>query len=92
MQNNKITKCIIKAFYKNVEYVSNEITLVDGSEELNVINTLSNEGTNSLNQLKIPLSNNEFLIFSKKQLDETLFSIKIYDESPKYKKSKKDAL
>ena len=86
------TKCIIKAIYKDKEYISAELNLVDNSEEVKIVKILSEKGTNDLHQLKFPLANDEFIIFSRKQLDETLFTIKLYDEIIKYKKPKKESL
>lgn len=73
------TNCIIKAIYNGIEYKSAVIKLSDNSNELESIKTLSEKGTNDMPQIKFPLSDNEFIIFSRKQLDNTLFTITVFD-------------
>ena len=79
------TNCVIKAIHNGIEYKSALIKLFDNSFELESIKTLSEKGTNDMQQLKFPLSDTEFIIFSRKQLDNTLFTITVFDDEPKLK-------
>jgi len=76
----KETICIITAIHDNKEYVSSPIKIEDNSLEAEVMRTISENGTNTLNMFKMPISDDEFIIFSRKQLDSTLFKVKIYDK------------
>lgn len=83
-KNNKEDKkdvmCIITAIFENKEYTSSPIKIEDNSIEAEVIRTISENGTNTLNMFKMPISDDEFVIFSRKQLDSTLFKVKVYDK------------
>lgn len=79
-EDKKETICIITAIFENSEYTSSPIKIEDNSIEAEVIRTISENGTNTLNMFKMPISDDEFVIFSRKQLDSTLFKVKVYDK------------
>lgn len=74
------TWAIITAIYDKHEYVSCPIELVDGDDQTQIINDLATHGTNNCDVLKIPFSDEEFMIISRYQLDNTLIKVKIWDE------------
>lgn len=78
--SNLVTKFKYSIIYNNVEYTSIELILEDNSKQIEIFKELSEHGTNSLDSLKIPISNDECIIFSRIQLDESLIKLKIWDE------------
>lgn len=80
---NKDTKAIITAIFEKKEYKSCELLLVDGSIETKIVMNLAADGTNNLASFKMPISDSEFMVFSRFQLDNTLFRVKIWDEPKK---------
>lgn len=73
-------KLIIKAIYDKKEYKSSIIEFSENSETAKVIRDLSEKGTDGLTMFKMPLNDNEYMIFSRAQLDATLFKISILED------------
>jgi len=81
---------IITAIYKGERFNSIPLELVDNSDNLKLVLTLSETGTDTTNMIKFPTSNTKFIIFSKEQLFETLFEVEILDSAPTLTKAKKE--
>ncbi len=84
IQNNNphiITKGQITAIFEGKEYTSMVLELKDNNDETRTIQRLAEEGTNNSGIFKMPLAVNEFMVFSRFQLDQTLFRVKIWDEA-----------
>lgn len=78
---------VITAIYKGEKYKSIPLELIQNSDNIKLVLTLSENGTSASNMLKFPISNTAFMVFSKEQLNETLFEIEIMDALPKVKKT-----
>ena len=72
---------VICCYYKDKCYVSLPMLLEDNSEFTITIKRISEFGTGDLIAWKMPISENSFLLFSRLQLDETLFEIGTYSGS-----------
>lgn len=90
--NKKNPFAIISAIYKGNKYTSIPLELKPNSENIKLVLTLSESGTTTSTTIKFPISETKFMIFSKEQLDETLFEIEIIEnEKPILpKKRRKD--
>lgn len=76
---------VITAIYKGERYSSIPLELIQDSDNMKLILTLAETGTDTTNMIKFPISESMFMIFSRTQLNETLFEIEILD-SPNDKK------
>lgn len=79
---------VITAIYKSQKYSSMPLELIPNSDNMRLLMTLSEVGTSTSNMIKFPVSATSFMVFSKEQLNETLFEIEITDMLPKAKKKK----
>lgn len=87
-QSPKFAK--LTAIYKNERYTSIPLELVDNSDNVKLIMTLSDFGTNTTNMVKFPITQTSFIVFSKEQLSETLFIVELLeDDAPVIKKTTK---
>jgi hypothetical protein len=77
-QSPKFAK--ITAIYKNEKYISIPLELVDNSDNVKLIMTLSDFGTTTTNMVKFPITLTSFIVFSKEQLNETLFIVELLDD------------
>lgn len=68
---------IITALWKENMISSLPLPLIPNSEETMMIYRLAETGSATFNNLKYPISDSEFVVFSKLQLDETLIFVKI---------------
>lgn len=89
MTNTKLY-AIITVEYKDSAYISIPIELIDGSQETIIINDIANRGTDNLTVFKMPIDIDEYIVFSRKQLDECIFIIKLIEEKPKISRKKKE--
>jgi hypothetical protein len=83
---------VIKAIYNGKTYTSVPLLLsnTDATESTETIRYLTERGTTDLTMFKFPLSNEEYLIFSRQQLNETLFSIEMSEHlNPNNRPAKK---
>ena len=69
---------IVVCYYKEKCYVSLPMLLEDNSELTTTIKRISEEGTDMLLAWKMPITENSFMLFSRTQLNETLFEIGTY--------------
>jgi len=77
---NELSNCaIITAFYRDKTYRTLPIDLGSQSN-IQMIMDISENGSNHLQSLKIPLTNNKFIVLSKAQLNETILEIEIFGE------------
>ena len=81
--NKKNPFAIINAIYKGNTYTSIPLELIPNSDNLKLILTISESGTSSSTSIKFPTSETKFIVFSKEQLDETLFEIEIIENDIK---------
>lgn len=79
-QKNKFA--VIVAYYKDKTYKSIPLELIDNSDNLKLVLTLSDIGTSQYTMMKLPTSMTSFIIISKEQLNETIFEVFIHDENP----------
>lgn len=87
MIEEKPINAVITVIYKDKEYKSCPIKLVDNSEDTIALNSIANYGTDKLNMFKMPLDAENFIVFSRKQLDEAVFVFNIFREEEKPKTS-----
>lgn len=74
----ELSNCaIITAYYRDKTYASLPIDLSTQSN-IQFVMDISENGTNHLQSLKIPTSNNNFIVLSKAQLNETVIEIEIH--------------
>lgn len=81
---------VITAIYRGERYKSIPLELIQNSDNIKLVITLSEQGTSASNMLKFPISLTAFMIFSRVQLDETLFEVEIFDAPPVVKAKKKE--
>jgi hypothetical protein len=79
----------ITAIYRGERYKSIPLELVENSDNIRLVITLSEQGTSASNMLKFPISQTSFMIFSREQLNETLFEVEIFDGEKITTKTKK---
>jgi len=79
------TFAIITAIYKELAFESIPIELEDDSPNTQLFLDLSETGTTDMKMIKFPTDVNKFVIFSKEQINETLFEIEIIEEEVKEK-------
>ena len=72
---------IISALWKDNVITSVPIPLRPNTNETKEIYKLAETGTDSFTKLKYPISDTEFVVFFKTQLNETLIFIKILDKN-----------
>lgn len=86
---NEVKYCIITALYKNIVYKSIPIEIEENTEQYKFILALTTTGTSTFNMIKFPLAENEIIILSKEQINETLFTVKYISDSKVCKRAKK---
>jgi hypothetical protein len=75
---NKEFKGQIKIHYKDKIYESIEFNITEENVELNkIIYDISTLGTDHLQFIKLPISETEFIVFSRTQLNECIVQIKV---------------
>lgn len=79
---------VITAIYKGDRYSSIPLEMAQDSDNIKLIMTLSETGTETTNMIKFPTSETKFIIFSKDQLYETLFEVEIFDQQTQIKSKK----
>lgn len=81
---------IIKAIYDGNTYTSIPLLLSDAdvTESTQTIRYLTDRGTTDLTMFKIPISEKEYVIFSRQQLDKTLFTVEMVDDLKAWQESK----
>lgn len=72
---------IISALWKDNVVTSIPILLKPNTKETIEIYRLAETGSDTFTRLKYPISDTEFVVFSKTQLNETLIFIKILDKN-----------
>lgn len=85
---------VISATFEGVKFESIPLLLSDDdkTESTQTVKYLTERGTSDLTMFKIPISASKFVIFSRQQLDKTLFFVEIGEHlSPEQKKSTKSS-
>jgi len=84
---------ILTAIWKDQKFISIPIEISDQNpdQSAQTVFDITQEGTDALTMFKMPISNTSYIIFSRKQLDETVIIAQVLDKKPTvHKKSKKD--
>jgi hypothetical protein len=77
---NELSNCaVITAIYRDRVYKSLPLDLAI-HENIKTIMDISENGSNHLQSLKIPVSYTRFIVLSKAQLNETVLDIEIHPE------------
>jgi len=78
MAKKKIVQnAIISVDYNGKVYKSCEIPLDDNSLTTKIILDIADNGTENITKFKLPLTDTSFMIFSKKQIDQSVFTIEL---------------
>ncbi len=77
----ELSNCaIIKAYYREKTFTSIPIDL-SSQANIQFVMDISENGSNHLQSMKIPLSNINFIVLSKAQLSETVLEIEIHPDT-----------
>lgn len=77
---NELSNCAtITAYYRDKVYKTLPIDLSSQSN-IELIMNISENGSNLLQYLKLPVSSNKFIVLSKAQLIESILEIEIFPE------------
>lgn len=75
---------IITLHFKDKKFTSIPLELAPNSDNIKLVMTICETGMNTFSMFKIPISETNFVVFSKDQLIETIVEVQIIDSIDTY--------